>query len=291
MRAVEPELQSNWGRLAAANFIGGGTGAGLLLFTALAAFQNSLWLYRTGLPALVLIGTGLTCVWLEIGRPWRFLNVFRRGGSSWMTREALAASALFPVALVAIGLRLKELALIAALLGLAFLYCQSRMLKAAKGIPVWREPAIVPLILSTGITEGASLFIIVAVAFPAWPRWMLPVLILALLGRLVAWQTYRARLIVPAAAPRRSADALNQMHAPVRIAGHLLPAGLLMIALAMPWGAGLLAAVAAGLSLVVGWYLKYVLVCRASYNQGFAVARAPARTPGYGRAGAKPGWT
>ncbi len=291
MRAVEPELQRNWGGQAAANFIGGGAGAGLLLFTALAAYQNSLWLYRTGLPALALIGTGLTCVWLEIGRPWRFLNVLRHGGSSWMSREALAASALFPVALVAIALHLRGLALIAALIGLAFIYCQARMLKAATGIPVWREPAIVPLILSTGLTEGAALFIIVAAAFPARPRWMLPVLIVALVGRLVAWQTYRAHLRVPGAAPRRSVEVLNQIHEPVRIAGHLLPLGLLMIALAVPPGARLLAAVAAGLSLAAGWYLKYSLVCRASYNQGFAIVHAPARSPGYGHAGAKPGWT
>lgn len=291
MRAVEPELQSNWGRQAAANFSGGGAGAGLFLFTALAAYHNSQWLYRTGPLALALIATGLTCVWLEIGRPWRFLNVFLRAGSSWMSREALAASALFPVAFVAVALRLEGLALFAALLGVAFLYCQARMLKAAKGIPVWREPAIVPLILSTGITEGASLFVIVAAAFPARPRWVVPALMVALVGRLIAWQTYRARLLVPAAAPQRSVSVLNQIHEPVRIAGHLLPLGLLAIVLVVAPGAWLLPAVAAVLSLAAGWYLKYALVCRASYNQGFAIVHAPARAPGYSRAGAKPGWT
>jgi phenylacetyl-CoA:acceptor oxidoreductase 26-kDa subunit len=291
MRAVEPELQRNWGRQAAANFCGGGAGAGLLLFTALAAYHDSVWIYRTGPLALVLIGTGLTCVWLEIGRPWRFLNVFRRAGSSWMTREALAASALFPLAFVAVALRLKELTLIAALIGMAFLYCQARMLQASKGIPVWREPAIIPLILSTGITEGLSLFVLIAAVFPACPRWAVPALMVVLVARLIAWQTYRSRLIAPAAAPRRSVAVLNRMNSPLRIAGHLLPLGLLAIALVVPPPGQSLAAVAAILSLAAGWYLKYALVCRASYNQGFAIAHAPARSPGYSRAGAKPGWT
>jgi phenylacetyl-CoA:acceptor oxidoreductase subunit 2 len=291
MRPVEPELQRNWGSQAAANFCGGGAGAGLLLFTALAAYSNSGWIYRTGLLSLVLIGTGLTCVWLEIGRPWRFLNVFWRPGSSWMTREAVAASALFPLALVAIALRLEVLMAIAALLGMVFVYCQARMLQAAKGIPVWREPAIVPLILSTGIAEGLSLFVVVAAAFPAFPRWAVPVLMALLVGRLMAWQTYRARLIAPGAAPQRSVDVLNRMHGPIRMAGHLLPLGLLAIALVVPPGARLMAAVAGVLSLAAGWYLKYALVCRASYNQGFAIVHAPARSPGYSHAGAKPGWT
>ena len=37
MRGVEPELQPIWDERAAGNFIGGGTGAGLLLWTAIAA--------------------------------------------------------------------------------------------------------------------------------------------------------------------------------------------------------------------------------------------------------------
>jgi DMSO reductase anchor subunit len=45
----------------------------------------------------------------------------------------------------------------AALLGVLFLYCQGRILQASKGIPAWREPKIVPLILATGFVEGAGL--------------------------------------------------------------------------------------------------------------------------------------
>ena len=44
---------------------------------------------------------------------------------------------------------------LAAALALAFIYCQARMLQAAKGIPAWREPLLVPLMVVTGLAEGA----------------------------------------------------------------------------------------------------------------------------------------
>jgi phenylacetyl-CoA:acceptor oxidoreductase subunit 2 len=45
-------------------------------------------------------------VWLEIGRPLRAMNVMRRPGSSWMSREAMVAPLVFALGLgVAAGLR------------------------------------------------------------------------------------------------------------------------------------------------------------------------------------------
>ncbi len=41
-------------------------------------------------------------------------------------------------------------------LALVFVYCQGRMLQAARGIPAWREPLLVPLIVVTGLAEGAG---------------------------------------------------------------------------------------------------------------------------------------
>ena len=49
---------------------------------------------------------------------------------------------------------------LAAALALVFVYCQARILQAAKGIPAWREPLLVPLIVITGVTEGAGLFLL-----------------------------------------------------------------------------------------------------------------------------------
>ena len=52
-------------------------------------------------PGLALVGLGLFCVWLEIGRPLRALHVFFNPRTSWMTREAFVATLLFPAGLAA----------------------------------------------------------------------------------------------------------------------------------------------------------------------------------------------
>ena len=83
---VSPRQQRNWDWRAAANFIAGGAGGGLLLFNALVSVEPGL-IRAAILLGLMLIGGGLTCVWFEIGRPWRALNVYRHFGTSWMTAK------------------------------------------------------------------------------------------------------------------------------------------------------------------------------------------------------------
>jgi phenylacetyl-CoA:acceptor oxidoreductase 26-kDa subunit len=291
VRGVEPELQTSWDWRAAANFIGGGAGAGLFLFTALAAQQDASWLGRVGLFAPLLVLLGLAGVGSELGRPLRALNVFRRPHTSWMSREALAAAAFLPAAFAAFALRLPALALFGASLGIALVYCQARMLRAAKGIAAWREPAIVPLIIATGIVEGAALFVALGLVLGTVPDWALATLAWLITLRLFVWQAYRSRLARPGAAPRRTVEILDETNRPLEIAGHFLPLGLLLLALLTPAGTIVPALVGAVLAVAAGWYLKLALVTRVAYDQGFAVARAPARTPGYSHPGGKPGWT
>lgn len=146
-----PRLQRNWDSRAACNFIGGGAGTGLLL--AAAAALPAGWPYfSAGALGVALIGFGLSMVWLEIGRPFRALNVFFHPQTSWMSREALLALPLLTLAGIAtvadqsfvplppqMRLLVTPLALAAAALGLAFLYCQARILRASHGVPAWRE--------------------------------------------------------------------------------------------------------------------------------------------------------
>ena len=61
---VTPWHQTNWDARAAANFMCGGSGTGLLFVATLAA-QDSFRI--TALIAMALVALGLTCVWLEIG--------------------------------------------------------------------------------------------------------------------------------------------------------------------------------------------------------------------------------
>lgn len=102
---------------------------------------------------------------------------------------------------------------------------------------------------------------------------------------------YRTRLTAPGAAPVRTAAALGNVNQAVTVLGHAVPLILLIGAIFIP-GARTILGLAAGLSgLFVGWYLKSMIVNRVAYNQGFALERTPARTPGYSGPGAKPGWS
>jgi phenylacetyl-CoA:acceptor oxidoreductase subunit 2 len=288
MRGVEPARQRHWDWRAAANFIGGGSAAGLFFFAAVASHEQGSWLLRAAPLAPMLVLVGLCCVASELGRPLRASNVFRRWRTSWMSREAIAVATFLPAAVATVVLRSPTVAWLAALLGLALLYCQARMLKAARGIPAWREPAIVPLIFATGLVEGGGMFVILSAAFGAVPGAALLALFALIAARLLVWGSYQARVGIPGAAPRGTVAILAEIRLPLEIAGHLLPLGLLMIALVA--NSPIAASGGAVLALAAGWYLKLTLVTRAAYDQGFAIARAPARSPGYSHAGAKPGW-
>lgn len=288
---VTPWHQTNWDWRAAANFIGGGSGTGLLFFATLAS--GSVDAYRIqALIALALIGAGLTCVWAEIGRPWRAINLFRHPQTSWMTREGLVALPLFPAALAGIWSGGGASAGAAALLGLVFLYCQARILAAAKGIPAWREPRIIPLIISTGFVEGSGLAALLAVFLPGGgPRWLAAILLGALILRRVAWKMYGDAL-EKKGAPKKAVDVLHRFGARFEMIGQLAPEILIVVAIFSGGGAFAWMVALAGLvAAASGWWLKFTLVVRAAYNQGFALPMLPVRGQGEPTAGTKPGWS
>lgn len=266
-----PWHQQSWDARAAANFMAGGAGSGVIVGAALAGGPR--WLFVAG-AALVAIGLG--SVALEIGRPLRALNVYRNPKTSWMSREAIAALVLFAcVAAVWLGLPLAGG--LAALAALVFVYCQGRMVRAAKGIPAWREPRIVPLMVATGLAEGSGLLLL-ATAFGAGvarPALAWGLFALALLARLVAWLDWRQRL-------RTAPRALARIDA----AGHVFKAATLLalaaavtVALAPlpPVLTALLAAGAGAIAFAGGQWFKLTLITRAGYNQGFAIPHLPVR--------------
>jgi phenylacetyl-CoA:acceptor oxidoreductase subunit 2 len=291
MRGVTPWHQTPWDWRAAIQFICGGAGAGLLLFTALAALENEQWLKHAGGLALVLLTVGLFSVWIKLGRRWRFLLVFRNPWTSWMSREALFSLPMMGLGLIGVLFFWPPIALIAALFGMGYLYSQAQILKASRAIPAWREPLIVPLIVVTGLAEGAALFLIANAALQmSDQRLVLVLVLLLLLARLWIWTRYRQKVTAPEAAPADTVAVLDRMNQPLALFGHFLPLILLLLTLFVPSAAtifGLLAGLAA---LAAGGYLKFMLIARVAYNQGFAIVRTPARTPGYSDTGTKPGW-
>ena len=270
-----PWQQAHWDWRAAGNFICGGAGTGLIVFAALSGAAGPTFAALV-LAGLALVGLGLFCVWLEIGRPLRALHVFFNPRTSWMTREALAATLLFPVGLAAAA-GLPGCAWVAAALALAFVYCQGRMLQGAKGIPAWREPLLSPLIVVTGLVEGAGLSFAIA---PLRSDGAQPLLVLfgvLLLARALVWVAYRRRLAT-AAAPQAQA-ALDRAGRWLQVAGTLVPLALIAT-IAGGWLATqtpLIAAIAGLGAAAAGAYTKYTIVTRAGFNQGFALAHLPVR--------------
>ena len=271
-----PWRQTSWDWRAAGNFVCGGAGAGVLVFTALSGVQGPA-LSGLMLAGIALVGLGLFSVWLEIGRPLRALNVFLSPRMSWMSREAFTATLLFPAG-VAAAAGAPGFTWVAAALALAFVYCQSRMLQAARGIPAWREPLLSPLIVITGLAEGGGLFFVMAPLNGAGTLSLLALFGVLVLVRVLVWLAYRRRLANVAA--HGALAALDRTGRVLQIAGTLVPLALVAAIAAGAVTGELIPAVAAlaGLSAVAaGAYVKFTLVTRAGFNQGFALRHLPVR--------------
>jgi phenylacetyl-CoA:acceptor oxidoreductase subunit 2 len=269
-----PWIQLHWDTRAALNFILGGSGSGFILFAAFVPFARHLN-QAALLIGLVLVAAGLFSVWLEIGRKLRAAHVFFNPMTSWMTRESFVALLLFAFGLSAIWTGAPQFAALTAVAALGFIYCQGRILRASKGIPAWREPTITWLIFWTAVAEGAGLFVIFAVLAGMPAPITTGTLVLAVVARGVAWSVYRRRVEGELAPKARAA--LDPAGKQLYQLGAIVPLALLLTGGAIEEfarGAMVLAGLAA---LAAGWRFKFVLVVRASFNQGFALPRVPVR--------------
>lgn len=283
--SVAPERQRFWDWRAACNFMFGGAGAGALVYAAIASSPGA---------AVVLLGLGLVCggllcVWFEIGRPWRALNVFLHPSSSWMSRESIVALPLLGAGLGAAWYGGRWLPWITAALALAYVYSQARMLQGARGIPAWRHPRVVPLMIATGLAEGAGLGILVHSWLDpaALPRWAALLLVGLVLVREAVFAAYLAGL-GPADAPAQARKLLGRFA--LRLAAldvaAIFAAAWGMIEPGQVWAIGFAGCLAA----FGGAWFKFVLVTRAAYHQGLALSLTPVRGVGMTRPGARPGW-
>jgi phenylacetyl-CoA:acceptor oxidoreductase subunit 1 len=290
-RGIEPAHQKHWDWKAAGNFMCGGAGSGLVCFAAAATLAGAnAWLPLAAGAALMALG--LFCVLLKIGRPLRSINVLRQPRRSWMAREAWVAMAFFPLAALALWMQQSLVVIAAAALALVFVFCQGMILFAAKGIPAWRAPRVVPLIVATGLAEGGGLFLAALAVMPA-PAPIADVVAIAVL-LMVATRGWAWRLYVHSlesnGAPTRTLEVLEGMRTWIYSLGLALPAALILVGLipavdsTLPFALGGLATFAAG------WLLKFKLVTRAAYNQGFALQHIP-RGRGIAGHSIKPGWS
>jgi phenylacetyl-CoA:acceptor oxidoreductase subunit 2 len=151
----------------------------------------------------------------------------------------------------------------AALAALGFVYCQGRILRASKGIPAWRAPQVVALTVATSLAEGLGLMLLLH------PQALtISLFAAAVIARALAWSRYWTALKQPA-----SRSALESAGKTLIQAGTLAPLVLVLGADLLPQAVAL-AGIAA---IAAGWRLKFVLVTRAAFNQGFALPRLPVR--------------
>lgn len=277
-------LQGRWDLRAALNFTLGGMGSGLAIGATLLAFAGAL--PPAALPicyavAAVLVGAGLFSVFLEIGRKLRFLYALRRPQSSWMTREVYVVAVLFPLMAAALFWRTWWLDGGVALAAAAFLYCQARILFAAKGIPAWRHPLMPWMLVTTGLLEGLALAVIVTTGLGQAMATTLPAalgiaLALGMTGLWIAYRQGARRNGVPPLAQRALAGVTPTLHA----VGHALPLAGFATALAAPSLAAGALVVAAVAAVTGGALWKIAVITRAAYFQGFSLPKLPRRGSG-----------
>jgi Fe-S-cluster-containing dehydrogenase component/DMSO reductase anchor subunit len=256
---IEPRHQQHWDWKAAMNFILGGSGASLY---ALAALYDIPYL---GLLGLGMVAFGLLILLFKIGRPFRFLYVLRQPQRSWMSREAWIAALLFPLGGLHILTGSFLIGLLGALTAIVLLFSQAMILKESKGVPAWRTPHIIALIVVTGLAEGVAILSLVHAA---------PILLAGLLCvRGLTWWVYLWSLRRDGA-PIRTLDVLRQANPWMIGGGVVLPLALI---------AANLTPVASLAVVISGFWLKFSLVTRAGYQQGFAIQRAGGVI--------KPGWS
>lgn len=270
MDGSAPWQQTSWDWRAAGNFTFGGAGSGLAFCAAAVALATGHHVIAAFLLAPVLIGAGIALVWAELGRPKDFLRVFFHPETSWKTREAMIAPVLLVVTLVAAVFSFSLVMLLVILLSAGFLYTQGRILGESVDIRV------IPLVLSTGVAEGAGLLTVAATLTlngAASEALSLTILLAAL--RWPVWTIYRDAVAL-SASPQAAASAAR-VFGETRVAVVLwVPIALLALAVLLPWF-GWLMAVLGGLATVAsGWWLKYLLLSQSSATKERAVPDLPA---------------
>lgn len=260
-------IQRHWDRRAAVNFVCGGTGGGLLVVASVSG--RTAQARELVLIGLGLIAVGLTAVWFKIGRPRRAMNVLLRPQTSWMTREAYVAALAVLMGALAMVTPTRLLLIASGVAGLGFTFCQGRILRAAAGIPAWREPVVVWLILVTALVEATSV-VCLGVGSSDVPV-AGGILLLLVVMRWGTWRRYRTGVAAGSASPvvLRDIDALGRG---VLWLGHVLPVALISAAFVVG-SSTMLVAAAALAALGIGWYMKWTLVTRLSRFEGYGMGR------------------
>lgn len=197
--------------------VASGAGYGLLAWLGL----HSLIHPPTPLLGLASLGAGLTAVSLglasstfHLGHPeraWRALSQWR---SSWLSREGVAALAVYPPALLfgaaliapdTLGDILKPAALVMAVLAIATVLCTAMIYASLRTIPAWHGGRAVAVYAALAASTGSLWFAAIVLMAGAEPPFLAPPLVV--LGAF-AWLAVRLHWR-QVDAPGRASDALG----------------------------------------------------------------------------------
>jgi phenylacetyl-CoA:acceptor oxidoreductase subunit 2 len=252
--------QRLWGVPAVLNFALGGLGAGFYVAAALSArFEASATLALAAWlgPALVL--AGFAAVATEAGRPLRGARVLARVRTSWMSRELVLGAVFAAAALAEWVVPAPAARAAAALAALGLAAAQGFIVRRAKAIPAWDVPVLPVVFAASALVSGAGLVLAVEAAHGERPDGALlgGALAVVIVG-FVAWRTYvtwsDASVFAQATAPLRVGPGVT-----LGIAGYLVPAVTLALALALP-PLGLIAPLAGVLMVAGQAWTKWLLI-------------------------------
>jgi phenylacetyl-CoA:acceptor oxidoreductase subunit 2 len=174
-----------------------------------------------------------------------------------------------------------------------FLFCQGMILEQSKGIPAWRQPRVIALIMATGLAEGCGLLLLLATFLPAMSDAARPLaiaLVVLAMVRIWTWWRYLSALASDGA-PTRTLEIFTACRMWFFGAGLVLPVVLVGVGLLLTAAAAMLFALSGLAVFSTGWAIKFILITRAAYNQGFALPHTPIRGSGVPGPAVKPGWT
>lgn len=141
-----------------------GLGLGLLTWLGLDPSPPTGWMALAFFAiGFALAGGGLAASAFHLGRPERALKAFTQWRSSWLSREAWAASAalalsgLHAAALVFAGVHVVPLGWLAALLALTTVGATAMIYTQLKTVPAWHHWSTPALFLALSLTGGALL--------------------------------------------------------------------------------------------------------------------------------------
>jgi DMSO reductase anchor subunit len=161
-----------------------GAGLGLLVLVAFVQVMAPLPLSREFAVAplalgMLLLALGLGSSFLHLGKPLRAWRAFSQWRSSWLSREAWAASGtLLIAAIVALlvwtgrfDLGFAAANVILLVLGLATLLATSGIYTSLKPVPAWHNGFVLPVLLLAALTSGAAWFwVLLTLAMWELPR-------------------------------------------------------------------------------------------------------------------------